>query len=453
MIHDLKPYASYKDSGVPSLGSIPEHWQVMRNKLFLEEKNDRSEDGSEELLTVSQYTGVTRRRERLSAVGELLTNAASLIGYKRVMPGDLVMNIMLAWNGSLGVSSIEGIASPAYCVFRVKKKMDSRFLHYLFRTSLFTGMFKTVSTGVVDSRLRLYPDVFFRLSSVLPPLVEQSAIVRFLDHADRRIRRYIRGKKKLIALLNEQKQAIIHRAVTRGLDPGVRLKPSGVEWLGEVPEHWEVVRLRWYISIGSGDFIEAEKAGNEATADKPYPVIGGNGVMGYSAAYNSDKATVVIGRVGALCGNVHLIDTPAWITDNALRITSIKDFIPAYLATQMRAMNLNRLANANAQPLVTGGMIKSQRVVKPPITEQHRLGRQLEEILAPIESTAIKAYREIDLLTEYRTRLITDVVTGKLDVLEAAARLPEEAEEVEALMEDDDESDGDLDSAPEEAEV
>jgi len=133
----------------------------------MREINERSEDGSEELLTVSQYTGVTARRERISEENGLLTNAASLVGYKRVNPGDLVMNIMLAWNGSLGVSPIAGIASPAYCVYRVTEKIEPRFLHYLFRTPLFTGVFKAVSTGVVDSRLRLYPEVFFRLISIL----------------------------------------------------------------------------------------------------------------------------------------------------------------------------------------------------------------------------------------------------------------------------------------------
>jgi type I restriction enzyme S subunit len=244
MIDGLKPNRAMKDSGVPWLGKVPEHWEVKRNKLFLREVNERSEDGSEELLTVSQYTGVTRRRERMSDEGDLLTNAASLVGYKRVSAGDLVMNIMLAWNGSLGVSAIEGIASPAYCVFRADISVEPMFLHHLLRTPLFTGVFKTVSTGVVDSRLRLYPDIFLRLPSLLPPHHEQCAIVRFLDHADRRIRRYIRAKQNLIKLLEEQKQAIIHRAVTRGLDPNVRLKPSGVGWLGDVPEHWEVLPLR-----------------------------------------------------------------------------------------------------------------------------------------------------------------------------------------------------------------
>src|SRR5450830_1049748 len=240
MATELEPYPTYKDSGVPWLVQVPEQWDIKCNKRFLREVNQRSEDGTEELLTVSQYTGVTRRRERSLGEGDLLTHATSLVGHKRVSPGDLVVNIMLAWNGSLGVSSLAGIVSPAYCVYRAGPQSEPRFLHYLYRTPLFTGAFKTVSTGVVDRRLRLYPDVFFDMSSLLPPLPEQTAIVRYLDHAYRKVRHAIHARQQLIKLLTEQKQAIIQRAVTRGLNPNVRLKPSGVPWLGDVPEHWEV---------------------------------------------------------------------------------------------------------------------------------------------------------------------------------------------------------------------
>lgn len=287
----------------------------------------------------------------------------------------------------------------------------------------------------LDLALQLTDLAFLDAPFPLPPFPEQADIVRFLDHADRRIRKYIRAKQKLIKLLEEEKQAIIHRTVTRGLDPSVRLKPSGVEWLGEIPEHWEVVPLRRYISIGSGDFIEAVRVSDDATVERPYPVIGGNGVMGYAGVCNSKDTTVVIGRVGTLCGNVHLVKTRAWITDNALRLSGIKDFQPDYLATQLRAMNLNRLANANAQPLVTGRMIKSQRAVKPSIEEQRNIVRHLEELSGPTAAAITAAQNEISLVREYRTRLTADLVTGKLDVREAAAGLPQEAPKAEPLDE------------------
>ncbi len=439
MIPDLKPYPAYKDSGVEWLGDVPEHWVVKRNKLFMREVNERSEDGSEELLTVSQYTGVTRRRERLSDEGDLLTNAASLVGYKRVKPGDLVMNIMLAWNGSLGVSYVDGIASPAYCVFRAKDGVDPRFLHYLLRTPLFTGAFKTVSTGVVDSRLRLYPDVFFRLPSPLPPLPEQTAIVRYLDYMDRRIGRYIRAKKRLVALFNEQKQAIIHRAVTRGLDPNVRLKPSGVEWLGDVPEHWELRRLKTLSWMRSGESITSLSIEPTGT----YPVYGGNGIRGYAAEFTHEGEYALIGRQGALCGNVHLAHGRFWASEHAVVASLDTGFDLEWFAAILMVMNLNQYSMAAAQPGIAVERVLNLWIPVPPADDQRRIAENIKRATEGIVATASSAQREIDLLREYRTRLIADVVTGKVDVREAAARLPEE----EAEWEDESPEEGEMDAA------
>jgi type I restriction enzyme S subunit len=252
--------------------------------------------------------------------------------------------------------------------------------------------------------------------------------VRFLDHANGRIERAIRAKRKLMALLNEQKQAIIHRAVTRGLDPSVPLKPSGIPWLGDIPKHWEVWPLRRCISIASGDFADGTRIKSSRSKSHAFPVIGGNGIMGFTDQSNATETTIVIGRVGALCGNVHLVQESAWITDNALRITRIRGFAAEYLAEQLRDMNLNRFANANAQPLITGGTIKSQRVVKPPVQEQSEIVTRLHELSGPTNTALARTEREIGLLREYRTRLIADVVTGKLDVRAAARDLPAEPE-------------------------
>jgi type I restriction enzyme S subunit len=249
MIGNLKPYPAMKESGVPWLGQVPEHWNVRRLKYVLRERDIRSAKGVEQLLRVSQFTGVTERK-RLDGGDEPDTRAESLVGYKLVEPSDLVVNIMLAWNGSMGVSSFAGIASPAYCVYRFGAHAQPWYFHHLLRSPAYKARIKAVSTGVVESRLRLYTDDLYRLEALLLPLPEQAAIVRFLDHYDRKIRRYIRAKQKLIKLLEEEKQAIIHHAVTHGLNPNVPLKPSGVEWLGDIPMHWETLplRRRWTIT-------------------------------------------------------------------------------------------------------------------------------------------------------------------------------------------------------------
>src|SRR5690554_5459265 len=159
----MKRYEAYKHSGVDWIGEIPEGWEVRRIKTLFKEINERSFDGSEDLLSVSQYTGVTKKSDKVEE-GDLLTNASTLEGYKIVRNGDLVSNIMLAWNGSLGFSQHDGITSPAYSIYRLKSKGEKQFFHYLFRTEKYKAEFKRQSSGVIESRLRLYSDDFFSRS-------------------------------------------------------------------------------------------------------------------------------------------------------------------------------------------------------------------------------------------------------------------------------------------------
>jgi type I restriction enzyme, S subunit len=423
VIADLKPYPEYKESGLPWLGRVPDGWRVVRNgSLF----GQRNETGYAELpiLEVSLRTGVRVRDFENSTRKQVM---ADLGKYKRALCGDVSYNMMRMWQGAVGIAPVDGLVSPAYVVARPFPGVDPSYFVSLFRIDDYKAEVDNCSRGIVKDRNRLYWDQFKQILSPCPPPSEQAAIVRFLGWANGRLERAIRAKRKVIALLNEQKQAIIHRAVTRGLDPSVALKPSGIPWLGDIPSHWEVWPLRRCISIRSGDFANPLRLRAELSDSHSIPVVGGNGVMGFTDQINNQGTTIVIGRVGALCGNVHLIDGDAWVTDNALRITRMGGFSAAYLAEQLRTMDLNRLANANAQPLVTGGIIKSQRVTRPPMDEQEAIACYLVELTAPTDTAISRLEREIELLREYRTRLIADVVTGKLDVREAAARLPDEA--------------------------
>jgi type I restriction enzyme S subunit len=294
---------------------------------------------------------------------------------------------------------------------------------------------------VWTSRLQLTDESFLAAPLPVPPLSEQAAIVRFLDHADRRIRRYIRAKQKLIKLLEEQKQAIIHRAVTRGLDPNVRLKPSGVEWLGDVPEHWEVVRLKTLCTMKSGEGITAmsiEPAGE-------YPVYGGNGLRGFTSRYTHDGKFVLLGRQGALCGNVHVARGRFWASEHAVVTTLRSNDRLDWFVALLDIMNLNQYSIAAAQPGLAVERVLNLTVPVPPQVEQDAIARHIGEATVDFARAIARARREISLLREYRTRLIADVVTGKLDVREAAARLPDEVDEPEPLDE------ADADTAAEEA--
>ncbi|BCV25575.1 hypothetical protein kuro4_23480 [Gelria sp. Kuro-4] len=229
-------------------------------------------------------------------------------------------DVLLLWDGAnAGEFFIakDGVVSSTAALLSTDEH-DRRYLYFMLKQC--EPWLRALSTGMgiphVDGR------ILKQMQICLPPHAEQAAIVRFLDWADRRIRRYIRAKQKLIKLLEEYRQALIHQVVTGQIDvrtgqPYPTYKPSGVEWLGDVPAHWEVVPLRWFISIASGDFIETSAVSGNRSNERPYTVIGGNGVMGYAGVYNSTEITV------ALCGNVHIVNEPAWITDNALMITLI----------------------------------------------------------------------------------------------------------------------------------
>lgn len=295
----LNKYEAYKPSNVEWLGEIPEHWQLRRFKYLFREINERSSDGNEELLSVSQYTGVTKKSDK-TAEGEMLTNAATLEGYKKVYQNDLVSNIMLAWNGSMGFSPYDGITSPAYSIYRLGKEFSTQYFHYLLRTDLYKSEFKRNSSGVIESRLRLYSDDFYRIWSLLPPLSEQAAIAAFLDDKTAKLDTAIAQKERLIKLLQERKQIMIQEAVTKGIKfchtersrsrqneapemgslSEVEMKDSGVEWIGDIPAHWEVKNFRYAFKFLNSRRIPLNASERELKKGK-YPYYGASGIIDY----------------------------------------------------------------------------------------------------------------------------------------------------------------------------
>ena len=235
-----QPYPAYRPSGAPWIGDVPEHWDMRRFKVFYREVDERSSTGSEELMSVSHKTGVTPRKQNVT-----MFLAESNVGYKVCRPGDIVINTMWAYMAALGVAWQKGLVSPSYGVYRPlpHSSLNPDYVDRLLRTEEYRTAYLSRSTGITDSRLRLYPEQFLGIPLLHPPLAEQAAIVRYLDHAGRCILRYVSAKWRLIALLEEEKQAVVNRAVTEGLNHNVRFKPSGVEWMGDVPEHWEVAQL------------------------------------------------------------------------------------------------------------------------------------------------------------------------------------------------------------------
>jgi len=264
--------------------------------------------------------------------------------------------------------------------------------------------------------------------SPLPPPDEQTAIVRFLDHANGRIERAIRAKKKLIALLNEQKQAIIHRAVTRGLpaeaaakaglDPNVKLKPSGISWLGEIPEHWEVRRLKWVTRLQRGYDLPEDKRSAGL-----FPVLSSGGVIDSHNEYRAKGPGVVMGRYGSTEA-VFYVEEDFWPHNTALFVTDFQGNLPKWCFYLLRTISKSDYSAKSAVPGVDRKDLYEIYVPRPPLDEQKGVVGGIENQSKTLDHALSRVDREISLLREYRTRLVADVVTGKVDVREAAKELP-----------------------------
>src|SRR5680860_1369626 len=437
MIADLKPYPAMKDSGVPWLGHVPGHWEVRRIKTLFREKDERNGASEGTLLSLTRAKGIVPQAQASSRIA----STEDLSKYKTCRPGDLVMNRMQAWAGMFALSNCTGVVSPDYSVFDAIAEAEVKFFEHLFKTPVFVDQFAQRSKGIGSGFNRLYTPDFGAVPAVVPPLPEQVAIVRFLATADRRIRRYIRAKQKLIKLLEEQKQAIIHRAVTRGLDPNVRLKPSGVEWLGDVPEHWEVRKVKTEFCCLNRRRVPLSGSERGEMTVRRYDYYGASGVIDKVESYLFDDELLLIAEDGA---NLVLRNLPLaiiargkfWVNNHA-HILKPKRGNLEYLAGVMEQLNYLPWISGAAQPKLTQDRLMSIAVAVPPREEQDSIIARAAADTAVPRAAIDHAKREIDLLREYRTRLIADVVTGKLDVREAAAGLPDEAEEPEPLYEAD----------------
>ncbi|MEY4807779.1 MAG: hypothetical protein RLZZ206_2168 [Cyanobacteriota bacterium] len=459
MIADLKPYPALKGSDDLRIGEIPEHWEIEPLCAIAKLKSVKNQY-DRELLSVYLNLGVVP----FASVKEKRTNVTSedLSSYQAVDPGDFVLNNQQAWRGSVGVSMHKGIVSPAYLVLSLGPRISPRYANLLLRERSMVAQYLIASKGVGSIQRNLYWPHLKRIPIILPPFPEQAAIVRFLDHADRKIRRYIRAKQKLIKLLEEQKQAIIHRAVTRGLDPNVRLKASGVEWLGDVPEHWEVTRVKNEFFCLNRRRIPLSATERGAMTLRRYDYYGASGAIDKVAEYLFDDDLLLIAEDGA---NLVLRNLPLaiiargkfWVNNHA-HILKPKRGSLEYLAGVMECINYQPWISGAAQPKLTLDRLMSVTIAVAPPEEQEQIVKVQNEETGPLRAAIKQANREITLLREYRTRMIADLVTGKLDVREAASQLPDEVQGLPLIDELDEVNDpendavDDLDEAPEDSE-
>jgi type I restriction enzyme S subunit len=432
MIEGLKPYAEYKESGLPWLDSVPKHWDMVPNRALMRDQRQVVGTRASDYTLLSLTLRGVIARDMVNPKGKF---PAQFNTYKVVKQDDFVFCLfdIDETPRGVGLSQLNGMITGAYDVFRPTHRINPRFLYhyYLFvdegklMKPLYTGLRKTIQRGV-----------FASLKAPLPPPDEQEAIVRFLDHANRKIDGFIRAKRKLVGLLNEQKQAIIHRAVTRGLNPDVPLKPSGISWLGDIPKHWETPlnrqlfreNVRHHNGKTERQLSLSQRDGLIATDDMKERSL-------QTSSFDNWKVTVpgdlVLNRFKAHLG-VFFASTLRGIVSfhygvfEPQRKLNTKYFELLYHTAPYKVIYAGR-SNGMTVGLqnLSNQNFYGVRSIVPPLNEQNEIVAYSETATVDLNTVIARTEREIALMQEYRTRLIADIVTGKLDVREAAAKLPD----------------------------
>ena len=430
---NLRPYPAYKPTGLAWLPEVPREWEMLRLGMICSQKSIVGQT-EKQLLSVYLNKGVVP----FSSVDEKRTNATSesLDKYQLVEPGDFVLNNQQAWRGSVGVSDYEGIVSPAYFVLSVSTRMESRFANYLFRDNYMVSNYVISSKGIGSIQRNLDWRMAKDIRVPVPPPAEQEAIVAYLDEKTAKIDRLIELKEREIKLLNEKKQAVISKVVTRGLDPNAELVDSGVDWIGKVPRGWKVVSLKRVCRLQGGSgfpvemqgryeeaipFIKVNSLASNVSADRKYDTITIAEAKSLSATIFK-KGSIVFAKVGAalLLHRFARLPFDCCIDNNMMGTVEINSD-PEWLRYTMSLLNFNYFVNPGAVPSVNQSQVSSMKIPLPSLPEQREIVAYLDAEGAKTDKAIAAVTRQIGLLKEYRTRLISDAVTGRIDLRKAVA--------------------------------
>ena len=448
MIEGLKPYAEYKESGQPWNGAVPAHWSVHKAGQIgrlLKGSGGSKADNVDEGVPCVRYGQLYTKYRGFIYEPKSFIRPSQAVQYTAIRYGDVLFAASGEKVDEIGKSAVNLMRIDAVCggdviILRPRIDVCPPFLGYALDSYASAGQKATMCRG--STIKHIYPDELRLLAVSLPPPDEQAAIVRFLDHANRKIDGFIRAKRKLIGLLNEQKQAIIHRAVTRGLDPEVPLKPSGIPWLGDIPKHWGTPRLA-QLSTRIGDGLHGTP---EYVDQSPYHFINGNNLvngcirlkastrcvglaefkkhavpLGESTLLMSINGT--IGSVALYRGeSVILGKSAAYINCNK---SLTREYLLCFLQSPAVVNFLRQEVTGTTIFNLSLASIRGLPIALPSVDEQLSIVGSIEKNTAPTSTAIARTEREIALMQEYRTRLTADLVTGKLDVCEAAAKLPD----------------------------
>lgn len=373
-----------KNTGVIWIPKIPKHWDLIKVRHLFKESTTKGFP-DEPLLVASQEYGVVNKDVFGKRTMEATKDFHLL---KLVEKGDFVISLR-SFQGGIELSHQRGIISPAYTILKEQQTINKRYYKHLFKSKPFISLMTLCVKGIRDGQNIDFP-TFKNEYLPLPPIDEQERIGAYLDRKTRQIQEFISRKERLVEVLEEKKISIISQELNYCKDE---------------------LKLKYLLRIQNGDGIASDLIHNEGL----YEVYGGNGVLGYYSKFNNSNETIIVGRVGALCGNVHYSNSDIWVNDNAMFVKTKHYY--KYIFYLLKDANLNSLSFANAQPLITGTLIKNQTVkFENDFDKQISIVAIIEKRLKAIEDAICKARTEIEKAKEYQESLITQVVTGQLRV-------------------------------------
>ena len=437
---EFKQYPSYKKSGVEWLGDVPEHWQIVRTKdIFNHRKEEALED--DEIVTAFRDGQVTLRKNRRT---DGFTNSIKEHGYQHINNGDLVIHEMDAFAGAIGVSDSSGKSTPVYTVCYAKNEnINHHFYSHFFRTMAKTGFINSLAKGIRVRSTEFRWNESRNVYLAEPPKADQEKIVSFLDTETARIDNLIAKQEKLIELLEEQRKSIISHAVTKGLNPNAPMKDSGVEWLGEVPEHWMTPSSKHLLEIPITDgphetpnfvddgvpFISAEAISKgKIDFDKKRGYITPELNAIYSKKYSPKIEDIYMVKSGATTGKVAMVGTTEefniWSPLAVFRCNKNK-VLPKFLLAVFNSSHFYDALVLNwsygTQQNIGMGVLSNIEIPCPPLKEQAEIIQHLDAQNTKFDKLISTQSQLIEKLKEYRSSIISHAVTGKIDVREFGA--------------------------------
>ena len=454
----MKPYSEYKPTGLAWLPEIPKHWKLVRGKNLFKKVNRPVEEGSE-VITCFRDGEVTLRKNR-RATG--FTESLKEIGYQGIKKGDLVIHVMDAFAGAIGVSDSDGKGTPVYnvCIARAPDTTNNYYFAYIVRVMAQTGYIQSLYRGIRERSSDFRFEVFANQTLPFPPADEQAQIVRYLDAMTAKINKLIRAKKRQIALLQEQKQAIITQAVTRGLDPDVELKDSGIDWLGPIPKHWTQNKVGHFYKSVLGKMLASTPSSNNDSYEKYLCAkdVHFSGIdlsdlkqMWFSPEekkkYMLQKGDLLIVEGGAGAGGSAVFngyEEPVYIQNSIhlLRPQNSKNvvkFLYYWLYSLIGRKYIDFACNKATIPHYTGDKLFETPFLFIPLEEQKQIVAFLDNACEKYNKAISNLNDEISHITEYKNSLNSSVVTGQVDVRNIAV---EKVDPADLIAETDDDPTG-----------